>query len=80
MVPFALDPELTGEVLAVMEKLAGEGMTMIVVTHEMGFARRVAGTTVFMHQGTIREAGPSRTLFENPATPEMAQSIKSDIK
>ena len=76
----ALDPELTGEVLAVMENLARDGMTMLLVTHEMGFARRVAGTTVFMHQGTIREAGPSRTLFENPATPEMAQFIKSDIK
>ena len=76
----ALDPELTGEVLAVMENLARGGMTMLLVTHEMGFARRVASTTVFMHQGMIREAGPSRTLFENPATPEMAQFIKSDIK
>ena len=76
----ALDPELTGEVLAVMENLARDGMTMLLVTHEMGFARRVAGTTVFMHQGMIREAGPSRTLFENQATPEMAQFIKSDIK
>ena len=76
----ALDPELTGEVLAVMEKLARDGMTMLIVTHEMGFARRVAGTTVFMHQGRIHEAGPSRELFERPRTPEMAQFIKSDIK
>ena len=76
----ALDPELTGEVLAVMEKLARDGMTMLLVTHEMGFARRVANTTVFMHQGRIHEAGPSRTLFENPQTPELAQFVRSDIK
>ena len=76
----ALDPELTGEVLAVMEQLARDGMTMLLVTHEMGFARRVASTTVFMHQGRIHESGPSATLFAHPATPELAQFIKSDIK
>jgi len=76
----ALDPELTGEVLAVMERLARDGMTMLLVTHEMGFARRVANTTVFMHQGLIHEAGPSRDLFENPKTPELAQFVRSDIK
>jgi polar amino acid transport system ATP-binding protein len=76
----ALDPELTGEVLAVMEKLARDGMTMLLVTHEMGFARRVANTTVFMHQGRIHEAGPSREIFGSPKTPEMAQFIKADIK
>ena len=76
----ALDPELTGEVLAVMENLARQGMTMLLVTHEMGFARRVASTTVFMHQGRIHESGPSATLFAHPATPELAQFIKSDIK
>lgn len=76
----ALDPELTGEVLAVMEKLASDGMTMLLVTHEMGFARRVANTTVFMHQGLIHEAGPSKELFENPKTPEMRQFIKADVK
>jgi len=76
----ALDPELTGEVLAVMEQLARNGMTMLLVTHEMGFARRVASTTVFMHQGLIHESGPSKTLFERPSTPELAQFIKSDIK
>jgi len=76
----ALDPELTGEVLAVMETLARDGMTMLLVTHEMGFARRVANTTVFMHQGLIHEAGPSRNLFENPKTPELAQFVRSDIK
>ena len=76
----ALDPELTGEVLAVMEQLARDGMTMLLVTHEMGFARRVANTTVFMHQGRIHEAGPSAALFENPQTPELAQFVRSDIK
>jgi polar amino acid transport system ATP-binding protein len=76
----ALDPELTGEVLAVMEKLARDGMTMLLVTHEMGFARRVANTTVFMHHGRIHESGPSRRLFEEPQTPEMRQFIKSDVK
>jgi len=76
----ALDPELTGEVLAVMENLARQGMTMLLVTHEMGFARRVASTTVFMHQGRIHESGPSATLLSHPATPELAQFIKSDIK
>ena len=76
----ALDPELTGEVLAVMEQLARGGMTMLLVTHEMGFARRVANTTVFMHQGRIHEAGPSQALFENPKTPELAQFVRSDVK
>ncbi|KQT84032.1 amino acid ABC transporter ATP-binding protein [Aurantimonas sp. Leaf443] len=76
----ALDPELTGEVLAVMETLARDGMTMLLVTHEMGFAKRVANTTVFMHQGRIHEAGPSAELFASPKTPEMAQFIKADIK
>lgn len=76
----ALDPELTGEVLAVMEQLARDGMTMLLVTHEMGFARRVANTTVFMHHGRIHEAGPSRALFEDPKTPEMRQFIKADVK
>ncbi|HTN95558.1 MAG TPA: amino acid ABC transporter ATP-binding protein, partial [Nordella sp.] len=54
----ALDPELTGEVLAVMEGLAADGMTMLLVTHEMGFARRVASTTIFMLDGLIHESGP----------------------
>ena len=76
----ALDPELTGEVLAVMETLAKGGMTMLLVTHEMGFARRVASTTVFMHRGRIHESGPSRQMFDAPRTPEMAQFIKADIK
>jgi polar amino acid transport system ATP-binding protein len=59
----ALDPELTGEVLAVMQKLAREGMTMIVVSHEMGFAREVANRIIFMEDGDIVEAGPPEQLF-----------------
>ena len=76
----ALDPELTGEVLKVMEQLAEGGMTMMLVTHEMGFARRVADLTVFMHQGRIWEQGPSEELFANPQTPELRQFVRSDIK
>jgi len=62
----ALDPELVGEVLAVMKKLASEGMTMIVVTHEMGFAREVADELVFMDGGVIVESGPPRAVLANP--------------
>jgi polar amino acid transport system ATP-binding protein len=62
----ALDPELVGEVLAVMKKLASEGMTMIVVTHEMGFAREVADQLVFMDGGVIVESGPPRDVLSNP--------------
>jgi len=76
----ALDPELTQEVLTVMETLARKGMTMVLVTHEMAFARRVANTTVFMHQGKIWEAGPSQDLFANPKTPEMRQFLSADVK
>ena len=62
----ALDPELVGEVLAVMEKVAREGMTMVVATHEMGFARRVAHRVVFMDQGKIVEQGTAEQIFSNP--------------
>ncbi len=62
----ALDPELVGEVLAVMKKLAAAGMTMIVVTHEMGFAREVADQLVFMDGGVIVESGPPREVLSNP--------------
>ena len=62
----ALDPELTGEVLAVMRQLAEEGMTMLVVTHEMGFARNVSSKTVFMENGVVIEQAPSRKFFEEP--------------
>lgn len=62
----ALDPEMIGEVLEVMRDLAREGMTMIVVTHEMGFARTVANRVFFMDQGTILEDGSPKEIFENP--------------
>ena len=62
----ALDPELTGEVLAVMRQLAEEGMTMLVVTHEMGFARNVSNKVVFMEHGVVVESGVSREFFEHP--------------
>src|SRR6188472_1143911 len=62
----ALDPELVGEVLEVMKKLAAEGMTMVVVTHEMGFAREVADQLVFMDDGVVVESGPPREVLANP--------------
>jgi polar amino acid transport system ATP-binding protein len=64
----ALDPELVGEVLKVLEQLAAEGMTLILVTHEMNFAREVGDRVVFMHQGRVWEQGDSKTLFANPQT------------
>lgn len=73
----ALDPELIGEVLAAMEDLAKAGMTMIVVTHEMGFARRVAQRALFMHEGSFIEEGTPAELFENPKTPEARTFISS---
>jgi ABC-type polar amino acid transport system ATPase subunit len=62
----ALDPELVGEVLAVMERVASEGMTMLVATHEMGFAKKVANRVVFMDQGRIVEAGSPEAIFDRP--------------
>jgi len=65
----ALDPEMIGEVLAVMRELAREGMTMIVVSHEMGFAREVADRVVMMDDGQIVEEGPPAQLFSQPRSP-----------
>lgn len=65
----ALDPELIGEVLSVMRQLAQEGMTMLVVTHEMNFARNVSSHVVFMEDGTVVESGTSKDFFENPHQP-----------
>lgn len=62
----ALDPELTEEVLTVMRNLAEEGMTMLIVTHEMGFARNVSNQVIFMEDGMVAEQAPSREFFENP--------------
>jgi len=74
----ALDPELTGEVLRVIEALAEGGMTIVMVTHEMGFARRVADRVLFMHQGRVHEAGGPEIL-DRPATPELAQFVGSAL-
>lgn len=73
----ALDPELIGEVLKVLEQLAEKGMTMILVTHEMGFARKVADRIVFMHEGKIWESGPPEEMFNNPKTPELEIFMRS---
>ena len=62
----ALDPELTGEVLAVMRQLAKEGMTMLVVTHEMAFAREVSNKVIFMEQGQVVEEGEAASFFQAP--------------
>ena len=75
----ALDPELVGEVLNVMKDLANQGMTMICVTHEMGFAREVADKVVFMAKGMILEEGTPEEIFTNPKTPEARQFLKSVI-
>jgi polar amino acid transport system ATP-binding protein len=75
----ALDPELKTEVLGVMEDLARRGMTMISVTHEMGFARRVADLVVFMHQGKVWETGPTDELFAHPRTAEFKQFVESEL-
>ena len=76
----ALDPELTGEVLKTIAELAKAGMTMVLVTHEMGFARRVATHTVFMNEGRIWEQGLSEQIFTNPQTPELKSFIAPDLK
>ena len=68
----ALDPELTGEVLKVLEQVAMDGMTMLLVTHEIGFARRVAMRLVFMDKGRIAEQGPAGDVLAKPRTPELA--------
>ena len=75
----ALDPELVGEVLLTMRELADEGMTMVVVTHEMAFAREVADRVIFMDHGTIIEEGPPEMLFENPVQ-ERTQAFLKRIR
>ncbi len=67
----ALDPELTGEVLKVLEDMARSGMTMLLVTHEMGFARRFGSRVVFMHAGKIQEQGPAAKTLAHPRTREL---------
>jgi octopine/nopaline transport system ATP-binding protein len=74
----ALDPELTGEVLKVIEALAADGMTMVMVTHEMGFAKGIADRVVFMHRGKVHETGPA-AILTSPATPELAQFVGTGL-
>ena len=73
----ALDPEMVGEVLAVMEQLAEDGMTMVVVTHEMGFARKVADRVLFMYDGVVLEEGTPEQIFENPQNERTKQFLQS---
>ncbi|WES32240.1 ABC transporter ATP-binding protein [Varunaivibrio sulfuroxidans] len=75
----ALDPELVSEVLAVMRKLADEGTTMLVVTHEMGFAREVSSKVVFLHQGRIEEEGAPAQVFQNPTSDRCRQFLASHL-
>ena len=73
----ALDPEMVGEVLDLMKELADEGMTMVVVTHEMGFAREVADRILFMYDGVIAEEASPEEFFENPKNPRLQQFLQS---
>jgi len=73
----ALDPELVGEVLQVMKQLAHSGITMLVVTHEIGFAREVADNIVFMDNGKVVEAGDARQLLDNPQHPRLREFLAS---
>ena len=76
----ALDPELVGEVLRVMRQLAEEGRTMIVVTHEMGFAREVSSRVVYLHEGGIEEDGPPGEVFTNPSSERFRQFVSKQVE
>jgi glutamate/aspartate transport system ATP-binding protein len=76
----ALDPELVGEVLRVMQLLAQEGRTMLVVTHEMGFAREVSNQVIFLHQGLIEEQGDPRMVMANPRSERLARFLSGNLK
>ena len=76
----ALDPEITGEVLTVMKKLAEKHMSMLVVTHEMGFAREVSDRVLFMSEGKILEEGAPNEIFEDPKSSELKSFLKSMIR
>jgi polar amino acid transport system ATP-binding protein len=73
----ALDPELVGEVLRVLERVAKDGMTMMLVTHEMNFARNVADRVIFMHEGRIHEDGPAREILVTPRTAELRSFLSA---
>ena len=76
----ALDPEMVGEVLEIMKELADDGMTMVVVTHEMGFAREVASKVVFMADGVIQESGTPEMLFEHPQSERLVNFLGKVLK
>ena len=76
----ALDPELVGEVLRVMQVLAQEGRTMVVVTHEMGFAREVSNHVVFLHQGLIEEQGDPSLVLTSPQSERLAKFLSGSLK
>ena len=71
----ALDPEMVGEVLELMKQLAEEGMTMVIVTHEMGFAREVASRVLFIDEGVIKEEASPKEFFENPKDPRLKEFL-----
>ena len=71
----ALDPEMVGEVLSVMKELAEDGMTMVVVTHEMGFAREVANRVMFINDGVIQEENTPQEIFEHPQSPRLQEFL-----
>ena len=73
----ALDPEMVGEVLDLMKSLADDGMTMVIVTHEMGFAREVADRVIFISDGVITEEGTPAELFDDPKNPRTQQFLKA---
>jgi len=76
----ALDPELVGEVLRVMRMLAGEGRTMLVVTHEMGFAREVSSRVMFLHQGAVEEEGDPRDVLARPQSERLRGFLANSLK
>jgi arginine/ornithine transport system ATP-binding protein len=76
----ALDPELVGEVLKVMQDLAQEGRTMVVVTHEMGFAREVSNQLVFLHKGVVEERGDPSEVLVNPQSERLQQFLSGSLK
>ena len=76
----ALDPEMVGEVLDLMKELAREGMTMVCVTHEMGFAREVSDRVLFMYEGVIAEDGTPEEVFDTPKSPRLCQFLSSILK
>ena len=76
----ALDPEMVGEVLELMKDLAHEGMTMVIVTHEMGFAKEVASRIIFMDQGVIKEQAAPKEFFENPKDERLKEFLSKVLQ